>query len=205
MDDTWPSLAVQHRVRHRRRHRPDSVVLYSVVTLLPELHRLCEHALRWGGDRRVPAVEGNPHRLPGELHRLGRRDGDGGCGEALASLPTTYQFRYTTLLSDGDAKTHTHLCGLEMYGGDMGILKEECVNHVAKRLGTALRKLSTQSRKRGVTLGGRGFGKLTAATVVKLTGYYGKAIRSHAQDLQGMSDRAGVNSVFAIQFQYQFR
>ena len=99
-----------------------------------------------------------------------------------------YQFRYTTLLSDGDAKTHTHLCGLEVYGGDVGILKEECVNHVAKRLGTALRKLSTQSRKRGVTLGGRGFGKLTAATVVKLTGYYGKAIRSHAHDLQGMSD-----------------
>ena len=123
---------IQHRVHHRRRHRPD--VLYSVVTLLSELH-LCEHALRWGGDPssssgRQPtptARRTTPARL------AGWRDGD--CGEALASLPIKYQFRYTTLLSDGDANTHTHLCGLEMYGGDVGILKEECVNHVAKRHG----------------------------------------------------------------------
>ena len=96
-------------------------------------------------------------------------------------------FRYTTLLSDGDAKTHSHLCSLGVYG-DTSITKEECTNHVAKRLGTALRKFATQSKKGGVTLGGRGHGMLTQATITKLTAYYGKAIRAHPHDLDGMID-----------------
>ena len=52
-----------------------------------------------------------------------------------------HNFRYTTLLSDGDAKTFKHLCSLNVYG-DVSLTKEECVNHVAKRIGTALRNLS---------------------------------------------------------------
>ncbi|GFS91483.1 uncharacterized protein TNCV_1139231 [Trichonephila clavipes] len=50
-------------------------------------------------------------------------------------------FRYTTLLSDGDAKTHKFLNSLKIYGPDVEILKEECINHVSKRLGTSLRNL----------------------------------------------------------------
>ncbi|KAJ4440819.1 hypothetical protein ANN_10665 [Periplaneta americana] len=42
--------------------------------------------------------------------------------------------RYTTLLSDGDAKTHHHLQQLQVYGEGIDIRKEECVNHVAKRV-----------------------------------------------------------------------
>ncbi|GFW41002.1 uncharacterized protein TNCV_414111 [Trichonephila clavipes] len=38
-------------------------------------------------------------------------------------------FRYTTLLSDGDAKTHKFLNSLKIYGPDVEILKEECINH----------------------------------------------------------------------------
>ena len=105
-----------------------------------------------------------------------------------------HRFRYTTLLSDGDAKTHKHLCSLKVYG-DTVIEKEECVNHVAKRLGSALRKLSTQSKKKGVTLGGRGYGKLTQATITKLTAYYGKAIRAHPDDLPAMT-----SAVFATYY-----
>ena len=60
-----------------------------------------------------------------------------------------HDFRYTTLLSDGDANTFTHLCSLNVYGKDVSIVKEECVNRVAKRFGTAVRKLSTQSKKVG--------------------------------------------------------
>ena len=67
---------------------------------------------------------------------------------------------------------------MQVYG-DTQIEKEECVNHVAKRLGAALRKLSTESKKMGVTLGGRGYGKLTQATITKLTAYYGKAIQAY--------------------------
>ncbi|GFV61351.1 uncharacterized protein TNCV_445671 [Trichonephila clavipes] len=38
-------------------------------------------------------------------------------------------FRYTTLLSDGDAKTHKFLNSLKIYGPDVESLKEECINH----------------------------------------------------------------------------
>ena len=57
-------------------------------------------------------------------------------------------FRYTSVLSDGDASTYKHLCGLNVYGED-----------VAKRMGTALRNLAKDTKKSGVTLGGRGHGE----------------------------------------------
>ena len=52
----------------------------------------------------------------------------------------TTKMRYTTLLSDGDAKTFKHLCDLHVYGPDCAIMKEECINHIAKCLGTGLKK-----------------------------------------------------------------
>ena len=48
---------------------------------------------------------------------------------------------YTTTVSDGDSKSFKHLTNLCVYG-DVELHKEECVNHVAKRLGTALHKLA---------------------------------------------------------------
>ena len=66
--------------------------------------------------------------------------------------------------------------------------KVESINHVAKRLCTALRKLSTESKKWGVTFGGRGKGKLTQPVITKLTAYYGTAIRAHPHDLCAMTD-----------------
>ncbi|XP_070176739.1 uncharacterized protein [Littorina saxatilis] len=48
----------------------------------------------------------------------------------------TNKLRYTTLLSDGDSKTFTELNDIKPYGEDIHIDKEECVNHVSKRLGT---------------------------------------------------------------------
>ena len=92
-----------------------------------------------------------------------------------------HNFRYTTMLSDGDSSTYAHLCSLNVYGDGVVINKEECVNHVAKRMGTVLRNLAKTSKKTGVTLGGRGHGKLTQAAITKLT-YYGKAIRSCTGD-----------------------
>ncbi|GFX08447.1 uncharacterized protein TNCV_3269361 [Trichonephila clavipes] len=49
-------------------------------------------------------------------------------------------FRYTTLLSDGDAKTYQYLNTKEVYGPEIKIKKEECINHVSKRLDTLLRR-----------------------------------------------------------------
>ena len=97
-----------------------------------------------------------------------------------------HDFRYTTMLSDGDSSTYAHLCALKVYGDDVHIEKEECVNHVAKRMGTALRNLKTTTKKTGVSLGGRGHGKLTGEVITKLQLYYKKAIRSCTGDADAM-------------------
>eukprot|EP00745_Piridium_sociabile_P007986 TRINITY_DN15350_c0_g1_i2.p1 TRINITY_DN15350_c0_g1~~TRINITY_DN15350_c0_g1_i2.p1 ORF type:complete len:326 (+),score=78.28 TRINITY_DN15350_c0_g1_i2:211-1188(+) len=88
-----------------------------------------------------------------------------------------HKLRYTLLLSDGDAKTFTELNNIKPYGEGVIIEKEECINHVSKRLGSALRNLVADCRKRGITLGGRGRGQLTQNTIRKLTIYYNRAVR----------------------------
>ena len=88
-------------------------------------------------------------------------------------------FQYTTMVSDGDSRTFSQFCNLKVYGEDVVLVKEECINHVAKQLGIALKKLATQSKKAGVTLGGKGYGKLTENTIKQLRIYYGMAIHAH--------------------------
>ena len=88
--------------------------------------------------------------------------------ELLWIRSTNRNFRYTTILSDGDARTFTRLANMQVYG-DVELQKEECVNHIAKRLNTALRKLVSCRKKAGVTLGGRGFGKLTGKKIETLS------------------------------------
>ena len=57
------------------------------------------------------------------------------CSEAHLELS------YTTFIGDGDVKTFSTLTNLQPYGHDVTIVKHECIGHVQKRLGTALRKL----------------------------------------------------------------
>ena len=99
---------------------------------------------------------------------------------------TAEKLRYTTILSDGDCKTYNKLC--KPYGPDCPIVKEECLNHVSKRLGTALRSLVSDCSKRGITLGGRGVGRLTQTAITKLQGYYTKAVRSHTDNVVDMQN-----------------
>ena len=42
--------------------------------------------------------------------------------------------RYTTMLCDGDSKSYDAICEAKVYGPDIVIEKEDCVNHVAKRI-----------------------------------------------------------------------
>ena len=53
--------------------------------------------------------------------------------------------RYITLLSDGDARTYNHIVTLNVYGDDC-LVQKECVNHVSKRLQSALRKVAATVR-----------------------------------------------------------
>ncbi|XP_037571609.1 uncharacterized protein LOC119453623 [Dermacentor silvarum] len=84
--------------------------------------------------------------------------------------------RLTKFLSDGDSKAYTAVAEAKVYG-ELVVDKEECTNHVAKRLGTALRKLPTRL-PRGE--------KLKDGTIQKLQNYYRIAITTNRGDLLKM-------------------
>ncbi|KAJ4447714.1 hypothetical protein ANN_09722 [Periplaneta americana] len=62
-------------------------------------------------------------------------------------------FRYNTVLSDSDSKTYMHLQHINVYGNQFLITKEECVNHIAKRLGIGLRNLVKEWKGEKIHLG----------------------------------------------------
>jgi len=80
--------------------------------------------------------------------------------------------RYTTVFADGDAKTFLELQEAEVYGPDIQITKEECINHVAKRMTRGLKKIIDNQKVLGVTLGGRIEGSLKKQTITQLGQYY---------------------------------
>ena len=91
----------------------------------------------------------------------------------------THKLRYSELYGDGDSKSHKQVKNVYSEGG-IQVVKKECIGHVQKRLGTALRKL----KKENHGLGGKD--KLTNSMIDKLQNYYGIAIRFNVGDLLGM-------------------
>ncbi|GFR85495.1 hypothetical protein ElyMa_002442800 [Elysia marginata] len=89
-----------------------------------------------------------------------------------------HKMRYTTMVSDGDFKAHTRLLEVQPYGPEEKIEKEDCINHVGKTLGAALRNIDADCSKKGITIRGRGRSRLTHEAIRKLQIYYGRAIRS---------------------------
>ncbi|KAK3778048.1 hypothetical protein RRG08_004843 [Elysia crispata] len=81
------------------------------------------------------------------------------------------------MVGDGDSKAHTRLLQIQPYGAEE-VQKEECINHVGKRLDAALSNLVANCSKKSVTLGGQGHGRLTHEAIRKLQIYYSQAIRS---------------------------
>ncbi|KAK6187926.1 hypothetical protein SNE40_005845 [Patella caerulea] len=55
------------------------------------------------------------------------------------SLESDRDIIYKSMLCDGDSKAHSHVNSLNLY--DEPIIKEDCVNHVAKRMYAALDKI----------------------------------------------------------------
>lgn len=76
--------------------------------------------------------------------------------------------------SDGDSVAYTAVVDAQPYGPTRIPSKIECVNHVHKRFGTALRKASKESR-----LGGRGRGRLTADKCTRLQNYFRGAVLNY--------------------------
>ncbi|GFX89076.1 uncharacterized protein TNCV_2853751 [Trichonephila clavipes] len=96
------------------------------------------------------------------------------------------QMRFVSMLSDGDSKTFQFLSDDKIYGSDIKIEKEECLNHIAKRLGTSLRNKVKEWKLKKVTLGGRKQGSLTDKNITKLQNYYRKAIKDNVPDTDKM-------------------
>ena len=64
--------------------------------------------------------------------------------------------------------------------GCASIIKEDCVNHVAKRMGTALRSFVEASKAAKNSVAGKG--KLTQQKIAKIQNHYGKAIKDNSSD-----------------------
>lgn len=88
--------------------------------------------------------------------------------------------RYLNYVADGDSKTQKAIADAQPYGPEKLVKKKECVNHVSKRMGSRLRNLVKKTPNL------KGKGKLTGAQIDKLSGYYGKAIRSHPSSVEDM-------------------
>lgn len=84
-----------------------------------------------------------------ETHKRHKNfDGLSGAVEAeiavcLWSRSLQHNFRYVTFVGDGDSSAHSAVCKLNNGQGpyDVCVTKEECINHVHRRLGTRLRKM----------------------------------------------------------------
>ena len=95
--------------------------------------------------------------------------------------------QYTGFVEDGDTKSYSSVVEAKPYGHAVEIVKE-CVGHVQKRCGTALRKLKSESGLKRLgdhkTFGGKG--RLTKLRIDQLQIYYGLAIRRNVGSVSGM-------------------
>ncbi len=62
-----------------------------------------------------------------------------------------------------------------MYGEGINITKDDCINHVSKRIGTALRNLRANSKAQKEYIAERG--KLTKKKILEMTNYNVRAIK----------------------------
>ena len=97
-------------------------------------------------------------------------------------------FRYVTFISDVDSSAFHAVTAMNDGAGpyvNAAVTKEDCVNHIAKRLGTRLcllkkttsEEITTSTGKRRKKTVLRGKNKLTDTVIDKLGSYFGKAIR----------------------------
>ena len=91
----------------------------------------------------------------------------------------THGLHYTKFYGDGDSKSFLSVKNIYKDDG-LSVEKYECIGHVQKRMGAALRKLKKEKKE----LGGKG--KLTSKTIDKFQNYYGMAIRSNVGNLKSM-------------------
>lgn len=102
-----------------------------------------------------------------------------------------HKLKYLIVLCDGDAKTINTLNSDKIYKEE--IRKEDCVNHIAKRLWKGIETLKIQYRGTPDAITGKN--KVTAHVQNKLSGYYAQALKTYAPDTTAMK-----NGVYASLF-----
>ena len=88
-----------------------------------------------------------------------------------------YGLQYIKFYGDGDSKSYP---AVKFTYPGVKVKKLECVGHIQKRVGTHLRTF----KKNMKNLCGRG--KLKNSLIGKLQNYYGIAVRSNKNNLQGI-------------------
>ena len=100
--------------------------------------------------------------------------------------------KYVTFVGDGDSDTFkvVHDEMTRLYGERYQVRKEECIGHIQKRMGNALRTLlrymKGQKMSDGRSLGGKG--RLTKERIDSFQRYYGNAIRKNTGNIDAMQD-----------------
>ena len=100
------------------------------------------------------------------------------------------KLKYITYVGDGDSNSFGNVRDAleQKYGERYIVSKEDCIGHIQKRMGAALRRFKKEKSgsrlSDGKSVGGKDC--LTDAMIDKIQGYYGKAIRSHIASLDGM-------------------
>ena len=101
--------------------------------------------------------------------------------------------RYTLFVGDGDSSCYGTV--KEAMKHKYHVEKEECVGHIQKRMGCALRRIKEEYKGKklvdGKPVGGKG--RPSDKVIDRIQNYYGKAIRNNPGDLKGMR-----NHVWAI-------
>ena len=103
-----------------------------------------------------------------------------------------FGLRYIVLVGDGDSSAYKSVTSMNNgsgpYGRSKPVEKQECINHVGKRLGSRLRKLRNDMWEEKTYKSGKkykhkllsGKHRLTDSVINSLSSYYGTAIRNCA-------------------------
>ena len=100
--------------------------------------------------------------------------------------------KYVEFVGDGDSGCFGSVkeACYEKYGDGYVVVKEECVGHVQKRMGTGLRECKRKIRGKKFsddkTVGG--VGRLTDQIIDKIQNYDGQAIRNNSGDKESMEN-----------------
>ena len=100
--------------------------------------------------------------------------------------------RYTTFVGDGDGASFGRVASLKPYGSapEAQVVKEDCIGHIQKRIGTKLRevKRTWKGRKLSDQKGIGGKQRLTNNRINSYQVYYGKAMRNNLGNIDAASD-----------------